>query len=579
MIRHKQLKIDKNIIRHLIAAQAGSIEKAILELVMNSYDAGATRIDVILHHNGECIEVIDNGTGFNSEQEIDDCFGTFGFDHNTDEQLAKGRRVGQFGLGRGQAWNYAWVKYETNRFELAVDIRERGLEYSITTSEFVLHKGCRVYANLYERISSIELLQIERHLGSMLRYLAVPVHVNDTLVSCQGQQVKWTHDTDTALVRLDSRTQLDIFNMGIFVCSIPRNRYGVGGVVTSKQAMKLNMARNDILRAECDVWKSVSKLITAESTRVRRARVSLTDDDRSSLIKLWLSGDYDSAQEGKSFYDQKVLKDIKGRYTSFATLLRSANEKIVVTIAPGDQSQIGERINQYPSHIVLSPAVLDWFGAWDIDSLRDCLLGQLERLQTKSRSWHAKTLIAALVFIPFDSLAKEFSTHIRPVEKKSLSDNERDALKAIIDTIPRIGYIEWSSRSSDASELLPRRMVVIGECEFSHMWTDGLTYIGIDRKELQLINEGMSGAQRIVMALIHEYLHNEASTAHTHIHGVEFYERYHDITLQFHAEILAASRCMVRHYERSLRRRGVKITKRLVDGLIESSEQFDNAYL
>ncbi|MFK5108744.1 ATP-binding protein, partial [Klebsiella pneumoniae] len=56
------------LLRSVIQRQAGSLSKAVLEAVMNSIDAGATRIDVDFDAN--YVTIKDDGKGFADANEI-----------------------------------------------------------------------------------------------------------------------------------------------------------------------------------------------------------------------------------------------------------------------------------------------------------------------------------------------------------------------------------------------------------------------------------------------------------------------------------------------------------------------------
>ncbi|GGR13354.1 hypothetical protein GCM10008957_27890 [Deinococcus ruber] len=118
--------VSPAIIRNLIERQAGTLEKALMENVMNAIDAGATRVHVTLDRHGYTVD--DDGRGFESNDQIEQYFETFGFEHEGDA-LQAGRTYGTFGIGRGQQWHWASTVYRSRHFSMAVDIRARGLDY------------------------------------------------------------------------------------------------------------------------------------------------------------------------------------------------------------------------------------------------------------------------------------------------------------------------------------------------------------------------------------------------------------------------------------------------------------------
>lgn len=68
MNEQRQIVAGTQLIYHAIYSQSGSLEKALLEYVMNSIDAGASRIDVTLDR--EQFVVTDDGTGFSRLDDI-----------------------------------------------------------------------------------------------------------------------------------------------------------------------------------------------------------------------------------------------------------------------------------------------------------------------------------------------------------------------------------------------------------------------------------------------------------------------------------------------------------------------------
>lgn len=78
---------------------------AVLELVKNSYDAGATIVEVDVHAAGKTsdryIRISDNGCGM-SDQDIDEYWLRIGYSHKLDDKYSRGKRrkTGEKGIGR-----------------------------------------------------------------------------------------------------------------------------------------------------------------------------------------------------------------------------------------------------------------------------------------------------------------------------------------------------------------------------------------------------------------------------------------------------------------------------------------------
>src|SRR5690606_17939145 len=112
----RTLKMHPHLLWSVIHRQAGTIGKGILEGVMNSVDAGATRCDIILDREHFSIE--DDGKGFASDQEIEDFFETFGTPHEEGDA-----KYGRFRMGRGQMMAFGMNVWHTNNYKMVVDLK------------------------------------------------------------------------------------------------------------------------------------------------------------------------------------------------------------------------------------------------------------------------------------------------------------------------------------------------------------------------------------------------------------------------------------------------------------------------
>jgi len=103
ILMKKHFKIDSRLILNLGRDSIKDKETAIIELVKNSYDADATRveIDIIYKSEDKFIRIADNGCGM-SEEEIDNNWLRIGFSEKRNNKISKNRRrkTGEKGIGR-----------------------------------------------------------------------------------------------------------------------------------------------------------------------------------------------------------------------------------------------------------------------------------------------------------------------------------------------------------------------------------------------------------------------------------------------------------------------------------------------
>lgn len=117
-------ELDPQIIHHIIYSQVGSIGKAIIELIMNSVDAGAGA--VIIDISPEGFSCRDDGQGFASRDDVIRYFGRFGTPHQEGDAT-----YGRFRLGRGQIMAHARTIWRSREWQMTVDTREMELNGTI----------------------------------------------------------------------------------------------------------------------------------------------------------------------------------------------------------------------------------------------------------------------------------------------------------------------------------------------------------------------------------------------------------------------------------------------------------------
>lgn len=306
-------ELHPNTLRTIIQEQSGTWQKAIAELVMNSVDAGATRIDI----DYECddkfarllkLNVTDNGHGFYNEDQLN-FFKTFGAPHEEGDAY-----YGKYRIGRGQCLAFGKVTWRSHNYEMFVDLgdpnqKETPLEkigYNFTHYEQT-HQGCVVKVEFFSppRFRKLENLSQEKQtrqifdeLIELIKFVPVPIFINGTCVTYDYSKIKWTHEDENAYYLIqamantkfkdlkDELNEVSIYNRGVLATKFSATWKGCCGVVISKKQIKLNMARNSIVDHDY-YWYQIINMIEqlSSSAFVSTVNEPKTDEERAVVIK------------------------------------------------------------------------------------------------------------------------------------------------------------------------------------------------------------------------------------------------------------------------------------------------------
>ena len=359
----RTFSVSKSIIIQLIQAQAGSLGKALMENIMNGIDAGATRIDITLDRKGYTVQ--DNGKGFETHEHIQNYFAVFGFDHTTEEETGK-RMYGEFGIGRGQQWHFASTIWRTRTFEMHVDIRAAGLDYDLREG-LADEPGTTITGTFYEPLNTGEVHQSVKHLSDLVKYSPVPVFVNGKQISTHPDTLStWTHVTDEAWILSKEHGGLKVFNMGMFVAELTHS-VGCSGIVVTKpgHALRLNMARNDILTTPDGLWRRLkAKLKQIGEERVRSNATRLTETDLRLFAQKVVTLEADYAD----FEKLKLFTTAAGKHLTLGQLTTDLKKTKVLTVHSPVHASLSRRAMDNRMATVLDARTLE---RWDVDNLQE----------------------------------------------------------------------------------------------------------------------------------------------------------------------------------------------------------------
>lgn len=552
----RSFKMHPKLLFDVIQRQAGTLAKAVLEGVMNSVDAKATKCTITITET--TVVIADDGRGFRNRQEILDFFEVFGQPHTE----AEGKIFGTFRMGRGQLFAFGANQWKTGIFRMAVDIKNKGLDYTLKTNKD--RPGCRVTVELYEPLLPSGLAETARMLQHWLKYAPIEVQFNGEQINIDPAKQKWDYVLDEAYINLKERGSLEVYNLGVHTLTLSDFKYGTGGTIVSRQQLKVNFARNDI-QSDCPVWKKVSKVVDQKATERNKRTVTLDDAGRTRLAFQFRHGQMDFFE----FVKLKLFTTVSGRQYAFKDLPRAHTMPLTVC-KRGDR--MGDKLHQQGVAFVLAQETVDRFtDRGDVKKFFEWLNSPELRNAGRFR------------YVPFKELTAGLKNKFDIFATAELNPRERCWLRLLGNAVHTLRFPDQVKSQSSWKLWKPddpqERKLVVGLSDAALAWTDGATYIAFDRKFLAKYELDVHGFVAVGQVLLHELCHGEADTG-THTHTQEFYELYHDSA---HTSLSWFVQYCLSHVEAVLKNEGKKLTKKAMvsqDQLVRAAraqEKFDAA--
>lgn len=505
----------------LIREQAGSLDKALAELVMNSVDAGAMRVDITITTNG--FSISDDGCGFTERRQLDDFFDIFGAPHEPE-----GTYYGAFRIGRGQIMSYAKTTWRSGPFEMRVDIGSGvdDLGYELITHQ-ELAPGCLIEGMFYPDtnvyLGAFMLNPLgwvsERAFVSLVKYVPIPIYVNGAMINTPPASVEWDMEDEFAWYRFrkdDHSTA--IFNRGVMVEDRPVKELGIGGDIVSKQQLRVNLARNSI-DERCPVWWKIKAAVRAHfEIKIAKSR-KLTLMETAALLndlartEVMVTGDRRTMLRKLRF-----IPDIFGELRSPDDFLKPGR----FTLFDDKHQMVAERVQRQGRASVFVCKLYEFTNWARTDSNFHLTVRHL---------WSKLGYHGEPEWVPFEQYVAELSDTCQVLEDTELTRDELLALDCL-------RFVNCEVAHSVVGSSVSTRRLVAGVSDSLGAWTDGSTYIAVERRQLQSIRGGRIykgewstswnyGPAKLMALLAHEYAHTESSLGH-HGHDFTFYQRFHD---------------------------------------------------
>lgn len=335
MTRH-EFKATEGLLNDVMRKQAGSIEKAILEAVMNSVDAGADKVSIYI--NEDKILIHDDGKGMSSD-EVRQYFEKFGLKDDDIEE----KEFGKFRMGRGQIFNFGLNIWHSNDNLMVVDLDHdysyispdylgdyddeeiegyegekvvldsQGLGYNLLNAEHN-SPGCRIEVRLYNQLDDVDstIDNVENQIQFISWLHDVDITINDEHLE---SEITPNHETENGYFVFEPEEDIEalgsyssktaVYNKGAFVNT--ESIVPVKSVIITRTDLDVNFARNDILDTDENWDEIVEEFMRAAEDYFIEKR-DINQQQRAWLLERAVGNDQLYAR----IRDIPLLEDING---------------------------------------------------------------------------------------------------------------------------------------------------------------------------------------------------------------------------------------------------------------------------
>lgn len=497
-----QFTMHPDLLRSVIKRQAGTLSKAILEGVMNSIDAGSSHVDVTLMN--DFVSIIDDGRGFSGREEIDLFFTTFGQPHEEGDAI-----YGKFRMGRGQMFAFGKNVWRTGSFQMNVDI-DKNLGFDLQEG-LPFKKGCDIKIDLYRPMQNWEYSSIEREIVTYVKYTNVPVFINGVQVNKPPTLKDFPDSINEAFIKLDATSSgIQVYNLGVYVQTIPSSSFGVGGVVISRNQMVVNFARNAVMVNECPVWAAAKPIINKRGRELVVKKPTLSDAERENAIDRIIQKDV-NRDDLRSI---KVFVDVTGKAWSINMINRGGFAYWSFAKKGDGQADL---MIQNNTALVFDE---NWLAKFEVDDLSQVF---------DSNGYRSEYYGNFPKFKDFETLCESKQSEHTLIAPKDYTAKEKVWL-ALLNSVA-YEYFKtvhgWNWSTSNKRDLR------IGKSNSANAWTDGESEVIFNRtflKDHPMVRADgaidLAHVTRVLQTFIHEYTHDADSREN--MHSPEFYQAYHD---------------------------------------------------
>jgi hypothetical protein len=495
----RDLAMHPKLLMDTIKRQAGTLQKANLEGVMNGFEAGSPEVRITLKvdvndSSKATLSIHDDGIGIEHKDELIAHFETFGTPHEASENTY----WKQFRMGRGQMFAFGKNTWRTATFKMVVDIDNKGLTYELTEN-LPYVKGCQIDIELYRNPIGYSHNSIEQYtecIQKQVRFMEGKVLFNGKQINTPASKCKWDFEDDDSYYLFNVGVDFKVYNLGAYVMNGSLAEMGMMGIVVSKKQVKVNFARNDI-QHDCEVYQNILKVIKVNRIKkTRKAHRRLNSWERLTTLK-------DLRDGGQNLEDIQTLALIptaQGKHVSLNVIRKMKQEWCFASL--GDR--FADRLMEREQALCINESIMDDLNYDGIKSqFFTWLTGNENREVYGNDEWEN----VSILYTDFNELSRGINDTYETIPAKKYTPTER----RIINVLQNQNC--WNGRQ-----------ILMGYSDTAAGWTNGSTYICIERNWLKgkSVTWGRDIA-KIQLLLCHEMAHDNDSRG-THIHGPEFYE-------------------------------------------------------
>jgi len=541
----RDFQAHSSVVLHLIKSQAGTLSKALVELVQNSLDAGAKTVTIDINDSG--FVVSDDGRGFTSEEEIKRNFEVFGQPPSAEEN----RTIGFFRVGRGQVMGFAKTIWKSGKFRMEVDIKKH-IGYTLETLKTTT-PGCQISGELYADENNLKGMpmgiwrrQLMDDLRQAVAFCPISVIVNGAQYSHKSGDIKWDFEDETMYYKHELAGGLKLYNLGIFVAEFSPSYFGISGIAVSKSAMRLNMARNMPLENTCTIWAHMGQQLHKLGYEYGSKAANMSDGMRQNMINRFISGDLPYS----AVCNMPLVKPANGPRVSLHRFM--CTRKIIVD-EPDERSQLCDALDRN-TYFVLSRHTRDEFESSNAEDLhmQVCAEGEgwlddlnlyiqdlendtqgenEQKIKFLRRDIYAEESLLEQIgqphFAEFDDVVQGLSVETREINNEFWSPSMTYAHKLL-----NAGSRAMAKAINGSGDRHMRpRIIKFGISDHADAWTNGLTTIWVNKAKVGLAKKGIPGMTELALLLLHEYTHTSEDTG-THLHDHTFLDTFHESALQ-----------------------------------------------